>query len=137
MAEKEQIIIDAENAVLGRLASFVAKQALQGKEIVIVNAEKAIIVGKEKSILENYKMRKALGRGHGRGPFFPTQSERIMKRTIRNMLPYKQTRGRQALKKIKCYKGIPKEFENKKMIKSGKGKRGMRLEKISKLLGGK
>ena len=33
----EKLIIDANNAVMGRLASYVAKQAMLGKEIVIVN----------------------------------------------------------------------------------------------------
>jgi large subunit ribosomal protein L13 len=50
MAEKEKMIIDATNATLGRLASFVAKQALQGKKVIIVNSEKAIITGDKKGI---------------------------------------------------------------------------------------
>ena len=42
---KNQIVIDATNATMGRLASYVAKQALLGKQIAIVNSEKAIITG--------------------------------------------------------------------------------------------
>ena len=39
------------------------------------------------------------------------------------MLPnYRKGRGKEAFKRIKCYKGIPKEFEDKKMIKAGKEK---------------
>ncbi|HDH44680.1 MAG TPA: 50S ribosomal protein L13, partial [Thermococcus sp.] len=37
-------VIDATGAVLGRLASIVAKRLLNGEEIAIVNSEKAIIV---------------------------------------------------------------------------------------------
>ena len=48
-------VIDAENAILGRLASYVAKQVLKGEEIVIVNSEKAIITGNKKNIQKNYK----------------------------------------------------------------------------------
>lgn len=129
----EEIIINGENAVLGRLASYVAKQALKGIEVIIVNSEKAIIVGKEKNILERYRKKRARG-GYGSGPFYPTPSEKILKRTIRNMLPYKKKKGREALKRVKCFKGIPKEFESKKMIKSGKGKKGISLDKISRLL---
>lgn len=130
-----KIIINAENAILGRLASYAAKQALLGKDIIIVNAEKAVIVGKEKDILEKYRRKKRLGGSGLKGPFFSVDEEKIMKRTIRGMLSYKQERGRNALKRIKCYKGIPKEFENKEMVK-GKGNKGLSLERLSKLLKG-
>ena len=43
-------IIDGTDATLGRLASYAAKQALQGEEIVVLNCEKVIITGKRKSI---------------------------------------------------------------------------------------
>ncbi len=36
------MIIDANNATAGRLASFAAKKALQGNEIFIINCEKAL-----------------------------------------------------------------------------------------------
>ena len=37
------------------------------------------------------------------------------------MLPeHRQGQGREAFKRIMCFDGIPKEFENEKMIKSGK-----------------
>ena len=131
-----QLIIDGENAVLGRLASYVAKQTLSGKEIRIVNCDKIVIVGNEQSIIEDYKTRKARGGAGLAGPFFPFLPERIVKRTIRNMLSYKQERGRLALKRVKCYSGIPEEFKDKKMIK-GKGKKGMTLAKLSDMMGGK
>ena len=38
-------IYNAEGIILGRLASVVAKQALLGEDIRIVNSEKAIISG--------------------------------------------------------------------------------------------
>ena len=41
------------------------------------------------------------------------------------MLPnYREGRGRDVWKKIKCYTEIPKELEGKKMIKAGKEKKG-------------
>ena len=39
------VVIDAENAVVGRLASRVAKLALMGEDVLVVNAEKAIMTG--------------------------------------------------------------------------------------------
>jgi large subunit ribosomal protein L13 len=38
-----------------------------------------------------------------------------MKRTIRGMLPYKRPRGADALKRVKCYVGVPVEFANLEM----------------------
>jgi large subunit ribosomal protein L13 len=36
-----------------------------------------------------------------------------MKRTIRGMLPYKRPRGVDAMRRIKCYVGIPVDFVGK------------------------
>ncbi len=132
-----EIIIDGENAVLGRLAGYAAKQALDGKKIEIVNSEKVIITGKKEDILEEYRKKREIGGSGLKGPFFPSTPEKILKRTIRGMLPYKKGRGREAFKRIKCYIGIPKEFEGKKMIKSIRGKRGLSLKELSDLLRGK
>ncbi len=107
------MIINAENLVLGRLASFVAKKALLGEKIDIVNVEKAVVSGARLQTLEHYKEKRA--RGYAlHGPYFPRDPMRIVKRTIRGMLPYKQEKGREALKRIRCYVGVPKDFEGKK-----------------------
>lgn len=129
MAE-EKIVIDAENAILGRLASFSAKQALLGKKVIIVNSEKAVISGNRKNINENYLKKRRF-----RNVKFPSQPEQILKRTIRGMLSYKLGRGELALKNIICYKGVPKEFEKEKKIKSAREKRDLtKLEEVSNIL---
>ena len=38
-------VVDADGAVLGRLASVLAKRLLMGEDIIVVNAEKAVISG--------------------------------------------------------------------------------------------
>jgi len=126
----EQIVIDGENAVLGRLASYSAKQALLGKKVIIVNSEKVVISGNRKSIIQDYLEKRKFKKVK-----FPSMPEQILKRTIRGMLSYKQGRGEQALKRIMCYKGIPKELENEKKIKSGRDRKGlMSVEDLSKML---
>ncbi len=100
------MIIDANNMVLGRLASFAAKQALLGEKVEIVNAEETVIIGDRKIILEKYQQKRARGNPH-HGPYFPIKADRILKRTIRNMLPHKQYRGIKAFKNIRCYVGMP------------------------------
>ena len=49
----------------------------------------------------------------------------------------KKARGKEAFRRIKCYVGIPKEFEDKKMIKSKRGKGGISLSKVSDRLYGR
>jgi len=132
----EKIVIDAENATMGRLASFSAKQALLGKEVAIVNVEKAIITGNRKDILETYKQKR---RRHGsslKGPIFSRDTEKIFKRTIRGMLSWKRGRGIAALDRIRCYKGVPGELESVKKIKAGKvkGNKFMKIEEVAELL---
>jgi len=117
-------IIDGKNAVLGRLASYVAKQLLKGEEIVIVNCEDVIITGSKKDIKESFEeKRRKVGSGQ-KGPKYPRTKDRIVKRVVRGMLPnHRKGRGKQAYKKVKCYVGIPKEFEDSKKIKGGREKK--------------
>jgi large subunit ribosomal protein L13 len=104
----EEIVIDATNSVLGRVASFAAKQALAGKKIAIVNCEKAVILGNKRDILKDYTTKRQ--RGGVKGPFFPSKSAAIVKRAARGMLPHKKGRGANALDNIKCYEGIPAKY---------------------------
>jgi large subunit ribosomal protein L13 len=110
-------IINAEGLILGRLASKVAKMLLEGEEIVIVNADKAIITGNREDIFAKYKQRTELRTRTNprRGPFYPKRSDEIVRRTIRGMLPWKTDRGRKAFRRLKVYAGIPKEFEGKEL----------------------
>lgn len=113
---ENKIVIDATNAPLGRIASFAAKQALFGKSIIILNCNSAIISGRKTSIIDEYKLTRSRGGTSLKGPHFPKNPERIMKRTIRGMLPYKTGRGSAAFKKIMCYNGSPAEYENSDKI---------------------
>lgn len=107
------MIIDATNLIIGRMGTVVAKKALLGENIQIVNSEKAIITGDKKHLLARYKNIRERGAPLV-GPYFPRQSDRFVKRTIRGMLPYKQPKGRDALNRIICYKGVPKDLQDKK-----------------------
>jgi len=127
----EKITIDAENAILGRLASYVVKQALLGKEIEIINCEKIVISGNKKNIEETYLKRRARRSDKQAGPNYPSSPERALKRTVRGMLPYKKQRGKEALKRIKCYLG-ERKVEGK-VIKAGREKQG-KYVKINKIV---
>ena len=110
------IIIDATGLILGRMGTYVAKQALLGEEVVILNSEKAIITGKQDMLIAKYKVRQQ--RRALKLPSFTLMPDRFVKRAIRGMLPRgnfsEGGRGRQAFARIKCYIGVPSEFEGKK-----------------------
>jgi large subunit ribosomal protein L13 len=102
-------IIDAKGLILGRMASIIAKRLLQGESIIILNAEKAAISGKRLQIVKEAKT--FLEVGHPRkGPYHPRMPDRIVRRTIRGMLPRKKPKGKEAYKRLKVYLGAPKEF---------------------------
>ena len=108
-----KMIIDANNMILGRLGTFVAKKALLGEKIDIVNCENAVVTGDKYDIFGRYD--KILHRGTPvKGPFTRKMPDRFVKRAIRGMLPYKKGRGREAFKNIKCYMGVPDELKGQK-----------------------
>ncbi len=106
------IYIDATDMILGRLASVVAKKLLSGEGACVVNAEKAVIVGSPVATLGEYRAKRARGDPY-HGPFFPRSPERIFRRTVRGMLPYKTGRGKEALKRLKVFISIPPALREK------------------------
>jgi large subunit ribosomal protein L13 len=111
-------IIDADGAILGRISTVIAKRLLNNETIAVINSEKAIISGKKSAIKNRYSHKRELGT-YRKGPFFPRMPDKLVKRTIRGMIPYQTPHGREAFKKLKCYIGIPKEFEGMKYEKIG------------------
>jgi large subunit ribosomal protein L13 len=114
MESSQVTVIDASNLILGRMASVIAKRLLQGENIIIVNAEKAVISGKRKSVVKERK--EFLEVGHPwKGPFHYRRPDRFVRRTIRGMLPYHQPKGKQAYKRLRVYIGIPERLKDKPM----------------------
>lgn len=115
----EKKFYDAEGCARGRLASFVAKDALSGHEVVVVNCEKAIVSGTDLKTIADFREKKAINvMNPEKGPFFSRSPEKMMKRTIRGMVPdFRLGRGKEAIRRVKCYVGIPAEFQKEKLIK--------------------
>jgi large subunit ribosomal protein L13 len=99
------IVVDARDCILGRVASQVAERALDGERIAVVNAERAVITGREEDVKGTFQKRREVG--SDRGPAYPRRPDRILKRSIRGMLPYKKPRGREALENVRVYVGDP------------------------------
>jgi len=107
------MIIDATDLILGRVASYAAKKAMLGEKVDIVNCEKAVVTGNKRFIIADYKRKAARGT-HAKGPFFPKVPDRLVRRTIRGMLPHKQPKGRDAFKRVMCYVGVPANMHDQK-----------------------
>ncbi len=131
-------VIDADKAILGRMCTHVARRLLDGEQIAIVNSEKAIITGKKSAIKKRYKQKRDVGT-YRKGPFFPRMPDRLVKRAVRGMIPYQTPHGRTAFKKLKCYIGVPKDFEGKSFEQIEDAKKQpvdyMTVDELSKFLG--
>lgn len=106
------IIADADNQVAGRLASHVAKELLNGSRVSVVNAEKAVLSGNPKFTIKIYKERVKRGDPY-HGPFYPRAPDRMLKRMIRGMIPYKKSKGNEAFKRLRVFISVPEEFKGK------------------------
>ena len=133
------MIVDATDAIAGRLASFVAKQALHGEKVDVVNVEKAILTGGKAFLMEKFQHRRDRGTPTT-GPFYPRNAHQVFKRMVKGMLPTKQTRGREAIRRVRCYMGVPESFQGKEAVKRDdvsqlQTRKYITLKELSKLLG--
>jgi len=131
-----KIYVDATEIPLGRLGSFIVKSALKGDEVFVLNSEKTIISGGRADIIEGITNLRNKGGNSLKGPIVPRPAERLLKRLIRGMLPWDRQRGRDAYKRIKCYKSG--EFDSAKVkmvkIKTQLPRSYMELKEISRLI---
>jgi len=134
-------VIDATDHIMGRLTSDVAKRLLDNEEleIAIVNSEKAIVSGNRRMIIKDFQAKRKLNHPR-KGPNYPRMPDKILKRTIRGMLPYQKPRGKKALRRVKTYIGVPAQFEKSKMKRIDGALKPdlhvyMTLERVSKSLG--
>ncbi len=137
-------IYNGENIILGRLAAAVAKDALLGEEVKVVNCEKVVISGKKEQVFANEKQKRDRKGYPLKSAKFSRLPDRTVRRTIRGMLPWKQARGKEAFKRIMCYIDVPADLIGKEMIilEKGSAQKLPTLKKITvgqicKQLGGK
>lgn len=140
------MIVDATDLVLGRISSQIAKELLEGKQVTVVNADKAVISGRKKSTLSEYdawtEIRSLVD--PNQGPFHPRSPGSLIRKTVRGMLPMNKQKGRSAYNRIKAYSGVPSELENEEMetfsnanVNQLNTRRFIRVGELSKHLQGK
>ncbi len=98
----DTIVVDGKGHLLGRLASTIAKQLLNGKKIVVVRAEQIVVSGSINRNKVKYAqfLQKRTNTNPKRGPIHFKSPSRIFWRTLRGMLPHKTVRGQIALAKL-------------------------------------
>ena len=111
------MIVDADGAILGRLASKIAKELLRGESITVVNSEKIVISGNPEAIFRRFRERKEKGYS-AKGPFYPKYPDKILVRSVRGMLPYRKEKGKKAFKKLKVFMGNPDNLKGEKISKT-------------------
>jgi large subunit ribosomal protein L13 len=112
----EYLLIDARNKILGRFCSQIAKKALLGHNIVVINAKDAIISGNKEDIHQKYlaRLNVKTATNPRRGPFWPRRPDVLMKNVIKKMLPRKIFRGQDAISRVHVYIGeIPARYSSK------------------------
>jgi len=124
--EKKWILIDAEDVIVGRLATFVAMR-LRGKHrpdysphidcgdnVIIINADKVALTGKKRNDKVYYwhtgypgglKERTADKILDGRFP------ERVMRKAVQRMLPKESPLARKQLSNLRVYGGADHQHE--------------------------
>ena len=129
MAKKNQVeqkwlLVDAEEAILGRMAAEIAP-VLMGKNkptytphidtgdfVIVINAEKVKVTGK-KAEQKEYDYYSGYAGGHKYVSFaemMERKPEKVIEMAVRRMLP-KNRLGRQMLKKLKVYRGPSHEHQ--------------------------
>lgn len=139
-----EVILDAKNQILGRLASYVAKKAIDGNKVIVLNAEKAVISGRRSNIVEEAKLRlrtRTLGT-QSHAPVHQRRPDLYLRRVVRGMLPWDKPKGRAAYHRIWVFMGVPDEFAGKGFSKIPKADASrlpspfITLEDLAKEIGG-
>ncbi len=133
-------VIDATGLVLGRASSHIAKRLLQGEHLAVINADSAVVLGDRDTVIHSYADARARGSVR-KGPYYPRTPERIFRRTVRGMLPFKRSTGREAFQRLQAYNGVPTDLKGKpaETIEGARATPSLRepitLLELSRLLG--
>ena len=117
MFEKE-IIIDGRNHLLGRLASIVAKELLNGQKVCVVRCEAILKSGSlfRSKLKRQEKMHKRCNTNPRRTATHWKAPSRIFWKVTRGMVPHKTARGAAAMGRLKVFEGMPYPYDQRKRM---------------------
>merc|ERR1712165_647083 len=112
------VVIDGRGHLMGRLCSIVAKNILTGNKVVIVRCEGINMSGNfYRNKLKYLKfLRLRCNVKPSRGPFHFRAPSKIFWRTVRGMVPHKSERGKEAMKRLQTFEGVPPPYDKKKKM---------------------
>ncbi|KAG6506560.1 60S ribosomal protein L13a-2-like [Zingiber officinale] len=113
-----RVVVDARHHMLGRLASILAKELLNGQRVVVVRCEEICLSGglvRQKMKYLRF-LRKRMNTKPSHGPIHFRAPSKILWRTIRGMIPHKTKRGAAALARLKAYEGVPPPYDKTKRM---------------------
>merc|ERR1712023_371879 len=118
MPFEKLVVIDGRGHLMGRLASFVAKETLLGQKVAVVRCEELVISG---SHIRNklkllMKRNKRMNTNPKKGPFHHKSPSDMFIRVVRGMLPHVWYRGSAAFQRVKAVEGIPDPFDQVKKV---------------------
>ena len=119
MSGDETVYVDATDQIAGRLSSKVAKLILSGKNVVVVNAERALVSGSRTAVVTQWKERLELGSKVNPiyGPIHPRRPDNILRRMVSVMVPIKMPIGVSPMKRLWVYIGVPAAVKPDKMTR--------------------
>ena len=103
------MLIDAKNRIVGRLGTFVAKKALLGEKIDIINAEQAVISGKRAEVLGKFKQRVERGTW-AKGPHYKRDPDMLLKNNPEVRQPLDSSRHATQLLNYTMIKYVYQDF---------------------------
>ncbi|KAK7814671.1 60s ribosomal protein l13a-4 [Quercus suber] len=127
----KRVVVDARHHMLGRLASIIAKEVLNGQKVVVVRCEELCISGglvRQKMKYMRF-LRKRMNTKPSHGPIHFRAPAKILWRTVRGMIPHKTKRGAAALARFKAYEGIPPPYDKTKRMVIPDALKVLRLQK--------
>eukprot|EP00310_Coccolithus_braarudii_P000473 CAMPEP_0183360320 /NCGR_PEP_ID=MMETSP0164_2-20130417/54887_1 /TAXON_ID=221442 /ORGANISM="Coccolithus pelagicus ssp braarudi, Strain PLY182g" /LENGTH=201 /DNA_ID=CAMNT_0025534653 /DNA_START=29 /DNA_END=634 /DNA_ORIENTATION=+ len=130
MTNIKATLVDGRGHLLGRLASIVAKQLLNGLRVTVVRCEEMEISG---SLFRNKLkfqafLRKRTNTNPKKGPIHYKSPARMFWRTVRGMIPHKTKRGAAALERLRAFEGIPHPYDKQKRMVVPGALRNLRLK---------
>ncbi|XP_073135724.1 large ribosomal subunit protein uL13w-like [Henckelia pumila] len=115
----KRVVVDARHHMLGRMASILSKELLNGQKVVVVRCEEICLSGglvRQKMKYLRF-LRKRMNTKPSHGPIHFRAPSKILWRTIRGMIPHKTKRGAAALARLKVYEGVPPPYDKiKRMV---------------------
>ncbi len=141
--ESKTKIVDFSNLILGRACSRVAKTLLLGERVVVINAEKAVVRGTKTGVLKKFVRRQgwtAKGNPAMHSTKISRLPDRLVRWSIKHMLPIEKSKGQTAFERLVVYVGTPKTVQTKAAekwveIENREKKNIWTMQKISAELG--